>query len=115
MDTTAKIEFRGTDGEVGAVWAWNSEITGKGEETIKELEPEKMIASELHFIKPFEGKASNTTIFQALDSNQTLVRNTFSSSSPYPMNIMLLFVDMEKMIGTPIQDGLNAIKANVEK
>lgn len=113
MDTLAKIEITGTDGEVGSAWHWDSEVTGKGDQTIVSLEPGTKIDYALHFIKPFEGVASNIVTLESIDSTHTLVKNTFSSTSPYPMNIMSLCNDM--MIGTPMQDGLNAIKANLEK
>ncbi|MES2560034.1 MAG: SRPBCC family protein [Bacteroidota bacterium] len=113
MDTLAKMEITGTDGEVGSAWHWDSEVTGKGEQKIVALEPGAKIACELHFIKPFEGLATNDVTFESIDSTHTIVRNTFSGSSPYPMNIMSLCNDM--MIGTPMQDGLNNIKAIMEK
>lgn len=113
MDTLAKTDITGTDGEIGSAWHWDSEVTGKGDQTIVALEPGAKIAYDLHFIKPFEGMATNVVTFESIDSTHTLVKNTFSSSSPYPMNIMSLCNDM--MIGTPMQDGLNAIKANLEK
>lgn len=115
MDPATRIEVRGTDGEVGSVWAWDSEITGKGEQKIMALTPGKRIEYEITFIKPFEGKAASSVTFKQLDSTQTNIVNTFSSSTPYPLNIMLLFMDMDKMIGTEIQNGLNNIKANLEK
>ena len=115
MDTKAKIDITGTDGEVGSAWNWDSEITGKGNQTIAALEPGTKIAYELNFIKPFEAKANNDVTFEALDSTHTIVRNTFIGNSPYPMNVMHLFMNMDKMMGTPMQDGLNAIKANMEK
>lgn len=114
MDPATKIELRGTDGEVGSIWAWDSELTGKGEQQIKALSAGSKIDYEITFIKPFAGKAESTVLFEKKDSLQTRMVNTFSSSTPYPMNIMLLFMDMDKMIGTEIQNGLNNIKANME-
>lgn len=115
MDTNATISITGTDGEVGAVWNWESAITGKGNETIRSLDPGKTIVYELHFIEPFEAKATSDIKFEAIDSTHTLVSTTFTGNSPYPFNIMHLFMNMDKMMGTPMQDGLNAIKTNVEK
>ncbi len=115
MDPATKIELRGTDGEVGAVWAWDSELTGKGEQQIKALNAGSKIDYDITFIKPFAGKAESIVLFEKVDSLQTRVVNTFSSSTPYPMNIMLLFIDMDKMIGNELQNGLNNIKANMEK
>jgi hypothetical protein len=115
MDPNTRSELRGTDGEVGSVWAWESEETGKGYQTIMGLTPNEKIDFEITFIKPFEGKAANTVSFEAIDSTQTKLVSTFSSSMPYPMNIMLLCADMDKMMGTEMQKGLNNMKANLEQ
>lgn len=115
MDPNTKMEFRGTDGEVGSVWAWESEETGTGYQTIMGLTPNEKVDFEITFIKPFEGKAANTVLFEAIDSTQTKVVNTFSSSMPYPMNIMMLFMDMDEMMGKEMQNGLNNMKQNLEK
>ena len=115
MDTNAKINITGTDGELGSAWTWESEITGQGSQTIVALDPGVRIGYELHFLKPFESKASNEITFEAIDSTHTLVKNTFNGNSPYPMNLLHVLMNMDKMMGTPMQDGLNAIKANLEK
>lgn len=115
MDPNTKTEFRGTDGEVGSVWAWESAQTGIGYQTIMGLTPNQKIDYEIIFIKPFEGTASNTVTFEAIDSNQTKLVNTFVSHSPYPMNIMGLFVDMDEMMGKEMQKSLNNMKAILEQ
>lgn len=115
MDPNTKTEMRGTDGEVGAVWCWDSEKTGKGEQKIVALTPGEKLDFEITFIKPFEGKAQNSIVLEAISPTQTKVVNSLSSSMPYPMNFMLLFMDMDKAIGTEMQNGLNNIKQNLEQ
>jgi hypothetical protein len=34
---------------------------------------------------------------------------------PYPMNLMLPFMNMEQMLGKDLQDGLNNLKVVLEK
>jgi hypothetical protein len=115
MDPNTKSELRGVDGELGSVWAWESAETGTGYQTIVGLTPNEKIDFEITFIKPLEGKASNTVEFKSIDSTQTKVVNTFSSSMPYPMNIMLLCMNMDEMMGKEMQNGLNNMKQILEK
>ncbi|RVU01404.1 polyketide cyclase [Mucilaginibacter limnophilus] len=117
MDPNMKTEFRGTDGTVGFVSAWESQAdsVGKGEQEIKGIEPGKRIDYEIRFIKPF---AAVAPAYMALDStgvSQTKVTWNFHEKMPYPMNIMCLFMDIEKMIGADLQTGLNNLKAILEK
>jgi hypothetical protein len=114
IDPSTKTELRGTDGEVGAVWAWESEETGKGFQTTTALKPNEKIDYEITFIKPFEGKAQTAVTFEAIDSTHTKLVTTFSSTMPYPMNIMLL-CNMDKMMGKEMQNGLNNMKQNLEQ
>ena len=115
LDPATKNEFRGTDGEVGSVWTWNSEPNGQGEQTITAITPNKEIDYKIHFITPMDGEAINIVKFEAIDENHTKVINDFSSSMPYPFNFMCLFMSMDEMIGSKMQEGLNNIKTNLEK
>jgi hypothetical protein len=55
MDPNMKQEYRGTDGTVGFVSAWESEDrnVGKGEQEIRKIVDGERIDFELRFIKPF--------------------------------------------------------------
>lgn len=46
---------------------------------------------------------------------ETLVKWGISSSMKYPANIMLLFMNMEKMIGNDLETGLSNLKTILEK
>lgn len=117
MDVNMKKEFRGTDGTVGFVSAWDSENSdvGKGEQTIKAIKPGEQIDYDLHFIKPFESHANCFISFKAIDSNKTTVAWGFESKMSYPTNLMCLFTDMNEMIGKDFSEGLSNLKAILEK
>lgn len=51
----------------------------------------------------------------AITDNQTLVRWQFIGNMKYPMNVMLLFMNMEKMIGNDLEKGLQNLKIILEK
>lgn len=117
MDPNMKKEYKGTDGTVGFVSAWDSESkdVGKGEQEIKAIREGEQVDFALHFIKPFEGRANAFMSTTALSENQTNVKWGFSSRMNYPMNIMLLFMDMDKMLGADLETGLQNLKGILEK
>jgi uncharacterized membrane protein len=117
MDANMKKEFRGTDGTVGFVSSWDSDVkdVGKGEQEIKKITEGKRIDYELRFIKPFESTEQTYMATEALSENQTKVKWGFSGRMNYPMNLMLLFMNMEKMVGDDLQTGLNNLKNILEK
>jgi hypothetical protein len=116
-DPAMKKELKGTDATVGAMASWDSanEEVGKGEQTITAMKEGERIDLELHFIEPFEGhdRAYFSTI--ALDSLHTNVVWGFDGKMEYPMNLMLLFLDMEGLIGKDLQQGLENLKGILEK
>lgn len=116
MDPNMKKTFTGEDGTVGFISAWesNDKNVGQGEQEIVGIEDGKRVDYELRFIKPFESTQNAYMITESISDNQTKVKWGFSGEMHYPMNIMLLFMDMEKMIGDDFQTGLNKLKQNLE-
>lgn len=107
--------FEGTDGTVGAIAKWDSqnEEVGAGEQEIVKIEEGKRIDMELRFLKPFESKGDAYFTTEEKD-NMTTVKWGFVGESPYPMNIMMLFMDMEEMLGPDLQKGLDNLKVVLE-
>ena len=116
-DPAMKKEFKGADGTVGFVSAWDSPIkeVGKGEQTIKAIKEGERIDYAIHFIKPMESNATAYMITEPVTESQTKVKWGFNSRMPYPFNIMQLFMNVDKMIGDDFQAGLNNLKAKLEK
>ena len=116
-DPAAKIEYKGTDGTPGFIYYWNSQSdeVGEGEQEITKVIDGESVASDLRFVRPFEGKAYTQVSTEATGSNQTKVTWFFQSSMAYPMNVMLLFMDMEGMLGKDLEKSLVNLKANLEK
>jgi hypothetical protein len=116
-DPDSKMEYTGTDGTVGFISSWDSQLkdVGKGEQEIKNIIPGERLEMELRFKKPFESTDYAFMATNALDSNLTKVTWGFNGKMPYPMNILCLFMDMDKMLGPDLQSGLNNLKAILEK
>jgi hypothetical protein len=110
-------EYRGTDGTIGFVSAWDSKMedVGKGEQEITNITDGKRIDYALHFIRPFDSKSDAYMTFEPAGANGTKVQWGFSGKMPYPMNLMMLFMDMDASVGKDLAAGLTNLKAQVEK
>jgi hypothetical protein len=116
-DPNMKKDYRGTDGEVGFVSAWDSEMddVGKGEQEIMKITDGERIDYELRFIEPFEAKDLAYMTFEATADSVTLVKWGFDGHMNYPMNMMLLFMDFDAMLGKDLEMGLQNLKVLLEK
>lgn len=116
MDPDMKKEYRGTDGEVGFVSAWESQNgeVGKGEQEIKKIKDSERIDFELRFLKPFTTTASAYMATEYIYENQTKVKWGFKGHLPYPFNLMLLFMNMDQIIGDDLETGLTNLKVLIE-
>lgn len=117
MDPEMKKEYKGTDGAPGFVSAWDSKVknVGQGEQQITLIIENERIESALKFIKPFPGKAKAIMSTESVDENHTRVKWILESGMKYPMNIMLLFMNMDKMMGKDLEEGLKNLKTLQEK
>ncbi|HJZ41158.1 MAG TPA: SRPBCC family protein [Bacteroidales bacterium] len=117
MDPGMKKEYRGTDGTVGFVSAWdsNNKNVGKGEQEIVKITEGERIDFIIRFIRPFESQARSYMTTESVSADQTAVRWGFDSEMKYPMNLMLLFMDMEKLVGKDLSTGLANLKGVLEK
>ena len=115
-DPNMKKEFRGNDGYVGFVSAWKSENgeLGSGEQEIKKIVEGERVDTELRFNEPFESKSDAYMITEATGPTTTKVKWGFATTFPRPMNVMLLVVDMDQMMGKDFEEGLSSLKAIME-
>lgn len=117
IDPNMKTEFRGEDGTVGFVSAWDSENknAGKGEQKIVKMADGERIDYELHFIEPFESTDYAYLTTTAVNDSVTTVTWGFNGEMKYPMNLMLVFMNMEAMLAPDLRDGLNNLKTILEE
>lgn len=116
MDPAMKKSFRGTDGTVGFVSAWesNNSDVGRGEQEIKAIRPGEKIDYEIRFNEPFESVATSYITTKATGESSTKVTWAFEGKMMYPMNIMRLFMNMDDMIGDDLETGLQNLKGILE-
>ncbi|SFE96477.1 Polyketide cyclase / dehydrase and lipid transport [Chitinophaga sp. CF118] len=113
-DPNMKKEFKGTDGTVGFVYAWEgNKQAGKGEQEITKIMEGERLDVEVRFKKPFEAIAQTPFTTSAVTENQTKLTWGMSSEMKYPMNIMCLFTD--NMLGKDLELSLANLKNILER
>jgi hypothetical protein len=117
MDPNWKTTFTGVDGTVGFVSAWESEVknVGTGSQTITKIVEGESMFTKLNFEKPFKAENNTEISTTAVDASNTKVTWSFNGSFAYPMKIMKLVFNMEKMIGKDFETGLQNMKVILEK
>ena len=116
MDPDMKKSFKGVDGQVGFVAAWEStdKNVGKGEQEIVAITDNQRIETILRFMEPFESEDHAYMTTTAIDSVTTHVTWGFSGKFPYPMNLMQLMMDMDEAVGSDLGVGLENLKRLME-
>ena len=113
-DPSKKEEYKGTDGTVGFIIAWNgNKKVGEGEKEIKAIVEGKTIETEIRFVRPFAAIGHTNMTTESVSGNQTKVTLSNSSKIKYPFNIMLLMV--EKVIAKDMDKSLLTLKNILEK
>lgn len=119
-DPNIKITTKGTDGTVGYIHAWKStdEQVGQGQQRIIKIVegPNKSrMDIELKFIKPFKSVAPSFMTTEAISKDKTRVSWAITSNMPYPMNLIGAIMNMEKMLGDDLEQGLKNLKIILDK
>jgi hypothetical protein len=117
IDPKMKLTYKGTDGSVGALSAWESKVkeVGVGEQEITKITEGKRLDFALRFKEPMNDTAVGFMSTESLAADQTKVKWGINGVIPYPMNIMLPFMKMDQMIGNDLQKGLDNLKAKMEE
>lgn len=110
-----KQEFIGEDGKVGFVakWEGNKDV-GVGEQEIKNIVTGERIETELRFFKPWKSQSDAYIQTDETAAGGTQVTWGFSGKNPVPMNIMMLFFNMDKAVGKDFEEGLSKLKTIME-
>ena len=116
-DPQMKKVYTGEDATVGFISAWDSENSevGKGEQKIISIAEGGRIDYELHFIEPFESTDLAYMTTDSVSQYQTRVKWGFRGEMKYPMNLMMLTMDMEKMLAPDLEKGLQSLKSILEQ
>ena len=113
-DPQMKKEMTGMDGTVGAMQSWESNIVGSGSQKIETIERPTLLETQLNFYKPHKsyGKAYVKLVTEGSGTKATW---GMTGHMPYPMNLLQVFMNMEKMMGKDWDNGLSKLKKLSEK
>lgn len=116
-DPLMKKGFTGEDGKVGCISSWESTNpdVGKGEQEIKGIVEGERIDYELRFKEPFESTDFAYMLTESVSDSTTIVKWGFNGKMKYPMNLMMLFMNMEEMLAPDLENGLNSLKGILEQ
>jgi hypothetical protein len=116
IDPNMKTTYSGTDAAVGFMFSWDSDSkrVGKGSQEIKKITDGESIECELRFAE-HKTPSQNYMITETVSENVTKVKWGITGRINYPMNLMMLFMNFEKMIGDDFGAGLKNLKTIMER
>lgn len=115
LDPNMRKTFKGDDGMVGFIYAWDSDNknAGKGEQEIKALKQDERVDVEIRFEKPFKAITRAPFIVEKSGSHATRLRWGMQGRYSYPMNFINLFID--KILGKDLETSMMTLKNILEK
>lgn len=115
-DPQMNVTILGVDGQEGSTYKWvgDPKKTGEGEMTNTGVKEKEEISYHLHFIKPWESHSDGYVRLSEADEG-TKVTWGFYGETPFPWNIFMLFMSMDKMISKDYDRGLELLKNICEK
>lgn len=114
LDPAAEYKFSGPAAGLGCMieWSGNKQI-GAGRQTIVESQPDRLVRSRVEFFRPFAGE-SLAEMHLEEKGGRTTATWSLAGNNPYVARLFCLFVSQDKMLGTPLSEGLLSLKALVE-
>ena len=115
-DPKMEKKYKGIDGTVGFVYAWDSKNkkAGAGEQEIIKIEEDRIIDIEVRFIRPFAGISYTPFRTAFISEDQTKVIWGIRNKMKYPMNLMVFVFNMKKILGKDIEISLGNLKTILE-
>jgi hypothetical protein len=115
IDPNMKKDFVGSDGSVGFIYKWDgNKQAGKGEQEITGIKEGERVDMEIRFEKPFSALGyANFSIFPLAEDETKLIWQ-MKSEMNYPMNLVLLFMNMDKVLGADMDESLQNLKSILE-
>lgn len=111
-DPNMQVTYEGTAGEPGQKMAWNSQDkkVGKGSMTIERITADSVVQK-----LAFDGRGESTVYFTWKgETANTNVTWGMYTHIPFMMRGMMLFMNMDKMVGPDFEKGLVKLKTYVE-
>jgi len=115
LDSTMKMTYTGVDGAPGSAYHWvgNEKKTGEGEMIDSTVNGTEMHYV-LNFTKPYKSTATGFLKAEDTANNMTKATWSFSMHMSFPWNAMMVFGNMDKMLGGDFEKGLGNMKTYLE-
>ncbi len=107
MEPNCSVDFKGIQGQEGAVHIWDGEWIGSGELEHKKLIKNQRIEDEARFLKPWKSRGEVYWDFNP-DGHQTVV--TWGMKSSLPLVMFWMKRMMEAWVGMDYERGLRMLK-----
>jgi len=106
-------EFKGTDGTVGFIIAWNGDKSvDEGEKEIMNIIEGKKIETEIRFVRPFRAVGRAIMETGSVADDQTKVSWSNAGTLKYPINMMIPM--LEKNVAKDMDISLSTLKNILE-
>jgi len=117
QDSTTKIWYEGTPGEIGYKMHWesNDKSVGKGVQEIIAIEENERIEYRIEMSEPEAIQSDLVVKMKGMGTDRTKVIWHLKGEIPYPWNLTLLFKDVENEIGLGFEKGLKSAGPLIEK
>lgn len=111
-DPNAKLDIKGEDGAVGAVFSWDSEVKdlGSGSMTIDKVEPMHLNSYILEFTKPWQSKSGSTMQMDKAEGGYKVTWISTGDQGFMQRLFMLPMGGMDGAIGKDFEEGLMKLK-----
>lgn len=114
LDLKMKKVYEGPEAGKGATYSWNGDNNvGEGKLTILDSKPDELVNLKLEFMRPFTCTNDASFTFEK-EGDETLVTWEMTGKNRFVAKMMGLFINMDKMVGSQFEDGLNAMGNIVE-
>jgi hypothetical protein len=114
VDPNVQRTYGGSASGEGAWYEWKgNRNVGAGRLTIAKSVPHERIELKMEFFAPMAATNIGTFTFQA-QGNETLVTQTMACEPPFFGKLFGVFIDMDKMIGSQFEKGLQDLKGIAE-
>jgi len=116
VDRNLKRSFLGTDGTVGFVTSWDSELNqvGKGEQEIIALQEGTRVDYEIRFEKPFQNISHTYISTVGLSDTRTEVQWVFKGKRNLQLKVVHLVFNLQRGLSKDINESLTNLKRVME-
>jgi uncharacterized protein YndB with AHSA1/START domain len=116
VDRNLKRSFLGTDGKVGFVSSWDSEMNqvGKGEQEIIAVQEGSRVDYEIRFEKPFQNISYAYISTVGLSDSRTEVQWVFKGKRNLFMKLFHLVFNLQKSLAKDLSESLSNLKRIME-